>query len=740
MSEPLKRHWITQATNVPPAMLLRKDFDLPRPVRKATLRISGLGYFVAWINGQRVGDHVLDPAQSDYEVRTFCVTHDVTGLLAQGKNTIGAELGDGWFNQTRVRIYCECIALAYGSPRLWAELHVIHDDGSETVMGTDKSWKTSSGATRENNVYAGETFDARLVQRGWNTPDFDASSWEDVAVAVVDIAPLEEQLIPPIRVCETMRPVDIRKLGEGHFVVDMGRNFAGWARIAPRAPRGTEIRLRFAEMLGRDGNVDTATTGVFATRVEQIDTYICSGEEAERNETWEPSFTYHGFRYVEVTGWHGELTADDITGCVVHTDLQPAGHFECSDERLNAAHCLAVWTHINNVHSVPEDCPARERCGWLGDANVVAQYSMWNFHGKEFWEKYLGDIETSRSRNKGLPFYIAPGKRTCDTGTSDWAVTLVLLPWYVYRHYGDASVLERHWEGMHFLMQHFGKVAKDWLLTDGIGDHCHPTETPNAKKTTIAITSNAWFFRCARVMRDTAKVLGLGGYADLYDSWAQCINAALVENFWRDGSFGSQTANAMALAFGFAPDAPAAAAALADDVRRRDMHHDCGIFGIRYLFEELTHSGYGDLALAVMRGDTYPSIGYMLKQGATTLWEWWEDAPDDGRVQGVPSLNHPMMGGYDNWFFNTLAGIEPLEPGFKKITLVPHPIAGLDWVRCYHDCPYGRIVSEWSVEQDVFIWKVVIPQGTTAMVTLPFSREVCELDAGEHTFTESTKK
>jgi alpha-L-rhamnosidase len=704
-------------------------------IAAATLDICGLGYYEAWLNSRRVGDHLLDPAQTDYTVRVMVVRHDVTALVQPGENVLGVMLGDGWYNQHRV---WSAAQLAYGEPRLWAVLHCTHADGRETVVRSDATWRCSAGPVRENNVYAGETYDARREQPGWAAPGFDAGAWRPVHGMPAPGGRMELQTLPPIRAVETLRPVRIWPRGDATHLVDLGQNIAGWLRIRVVAPAGAEIRLRFAEALAHAGALDTTSTGVFATGVEQIDRYICRGD---RSEEWEPRFTYHGFRYVELCGWPGTPTADDLTGVVVQTDLPVAGGFACADERLNQLHRMALWTHRGNVHSIPEDCPARERCGWLGDANVVAEYSLWNFAGGSFWEKYLDDIESTRALHDGLPCNIAPGKRTCGAARPDWAAALIMLPWYLYVRGGGLAILRRHWDGMQRVLEHFGAGATDWLLGGGFGDWCDPGMVAEPK-TSPLLTTSMWFLRCAQVMTTVARLLEKNKDAARYAAWATHIRAAIIARFYDHarGSFGTQTADVLALQFDAAPAADAAriAHSLAADILAHDTHMTTGIMGVRYILEVLSRHGHGALAMALLHQDTYPSWGDMIARGATTLWECWGDEDVD-QHHGARSCNHPMMGGYDNWFYTTLAGIMPDEanPGFAHFLLMPLPPPGLAWVRAWHACPRGRIESAWRREGGEFCWEFSVPAGCTATVVLPFSRRRSVAAAGTHSLNES---
>jgi alpha-L-rhamnosidase len=721
------------------APMFRHEFNISDSVVSATMNICGLGYYEASINNQRVGDHVLDPAQTDYEERVFYVSYDTMEYLTTGKNCIGVMLGNGWYNQDRV---WGKKGFSYGQPKLICELHITLVNGNKIIIGSNGSWKCAPGPVTDNNVYAGECYNANLEHLGWDTINFDDSAWTNAVLASSPGGKMELQEMPPIRKIEDIQPINITLIGEGQYIVDMGQNFSGWARIQVNTDAGVEIRLRFAETIDIEGNIDTASTGLFATKVEQIDCYITKGTGVE---IWEPRFTYHGFRFVEVSGWPGDLSVENIIGVVVHTDLHLAGEFECSDERLNQLHRMVLWTHRSNIHGIPEDCPARERCGWLGDANMIAEFSMWNYQAKIFWEKYLGDIETTRSTNKGIPCNIAPGKRGEKSNANpDWAATLIMLPWYIYVQYGDSKVLNNHWKGMTTLMKYYKKSAKKWIITRGYGDWFDPGHISICTHTPPSLTSTFWFYRCAIVMKAAAKVLKISSKAEEYTNWAHRIKDSAIHKFFdpESGSFGSQTANSMALEFGIVPKGENSRIlkALVTDIKERNIHLSTGIMGVRFLFEVLTRHNYGDLALALMHQNSYPSFGDLISRGATTLWECWGEKEHD-KQHGARSLNHPMMGGYDNWFYNTLAGIrpDPTNPGFKHFFLAPHPISGLKWTRTYYNCPFGRITSDWSVSDGVLEWTIEVPQGTTATVSLPFTQQTKHLKPGQHKLKDIQK-
>jgi alpha-L-rhamnosidase len=755
--------WIaaSEALKADAAPFMRREFRLPdTEIASAELAICGLGYYEAWIDGRRVGDHLLDPAQTDYETRCLYAVHDVADLLRTGENAIGVILGNGFYNQTMVPEQYGWLGekMSYGPPCLWLRLEVESADGERHILTTDGLWRCTVGPILANNVYAGEEYDARLEIPGWAEPDFPGGAgWHPVRTVPGPGGRLEEQRMPPIRATVFLRPTAVTKPDCGRYVVDLGQNIAGWARIRVRGEAGTRISMRFAETINGDGSIDTASTGVFATSVEQTDVYTCRGDGFE---TWEPRFTYHGFRYVEIEGWPLESAPpepDDITGVMVHTDLPSAGNFSCSNSRLNKLHRMALYTHRSNLHSIPEDCPARERCGWLGDAHIVCEYSLYNFDGEAFWLKYLDDMETTRARFDGLPRNIAPGRRDAGRARPDWMAAMILIPWYIYLYRGKRNVLVKHRDGMCAVMEHFIENSEEGLLKGGYGDWFDPGEGPQPSHTPEELTTTIWFYECCRIMAETERILGHspGGKrngernSEEYEELRDTIRSALQKKYFDADrcSFGSQTADAMTLHYDLVPSGceQSAANAMADDIHTRGTSHTAGIMGIRYLFESLTEYGHGDRALTLMCQDAYPSFGNLIQRGATTLWEYWGE-PEVDKKCGPRSLSHSMMGGFDNWFYNTLGGIrpDPERPGFEHIILRPYPIQGLDWVSTYHDGPRGRIGSAWKWEDSPqsgngpasIVWEVTVPPDSTATAILPISRGELTLPPGTHRLQE----
>ena len=727
-------HWISAPAGLERegAPCFRKPFAFKPGWRTVRAFVCGLGYHVLTLNGVKADSRVLEPAQTEYPKRAIYSAYDVTGLLKPGSNTIGVILGNGWYNQDRV-----WGGMTYGRPVLRLRLEAEYPDGSRQAVVSDTSWQVAAGPVTSNNIYAGETYDARreLPESGVSAA---GARWQAAIKADGPSGQLICPSMPPIRAIRALAPAPPREVSPGVFVYDMQQNFAGWARLRVRAPAGVAVKMRFAEAIdAATGRIDTASTGVFATQVEQIDTYICRGSGLE---TWEPRFTYHGFRYVEVTGLPAGARPPTLEGVVVHTNVAPAGQFACSSAMLNRIHDTAVWTLVSNLHGLPTDCPARERCGWLGDSHACAEMAAMNFNMAGFWSKYVDDIDAGWVSER--PPAVVPGKRIAvASGPIDWGVAVVMLPWFRWLYYGDRAELERCYPRMRQFIQAVAKTAAAGIVSDGLGDWCPPGSVePTA--TPVPLTTTAWFAEAAQLTSKTATLLGRTEEARDFAQLAERSIVALRVRYYDASahSFGSQTADALALAFRLCPEADrqAVSDSLARDVAKHGMHHTTGIFGSRWLFDSLAAGGHGDTALAVLTQTTYPSIGHLFSLGATTFWECWGE-PELDKKWGARSLNHPMQAGYDAWFYQCLGGIrcDPEGPGFRRIILRPQLIDGLQWVRARHDSPHGRILSEWTMTGGAVRYHIRIPPNTSARVYLPRPAGTTITEGGRPTATVS---
>lgn len=706
-----------------PPPRFRKEFAISNPIRRARIAVCGLGYHELFLNGERVGDRRLDPGQTDYDKRALFVVHDVTAQVRQGANALGIVVADGFFNQEQT-----WGGMSYGPPTALACLRIEHEDGSVACLATDGNWRTAEGPVRAAHIYSGEEHDARLEQPGWDAPGFDDSAWDPAIESPGPGGRLEPMGMPPIRAVEEFEPVSLSFPCEGLAVYDLGQNIAGVARIRVEEPAGTRIVLRYAEALGPDGVPDYDSTGPQMTNFVQRDEFICKGGGVEE---FEPRFVYHGFQYVDVSGWSKRPGRGDLVGVALHTDAEEAGGFSCSDPFLEKVHKAAKWTLRGNMHSILTDCPARERCGWLGDAHVDAEMAIFNYDMAGFLAKYLRDIETSLGA-EGLPTMVAPGKRTCGSASPDWGCALPMIAWYQYLYYGDRAVLEEHYPSMARWVRHLDAISKDGIVESGLGDWCFPNpdgpEHPNPAHSPhheIPLSSTAYYYFNLRILSEASRALGRERDAEVFAARGRVVKEAFIGRFFDEGrkSFGSQTADSMALYLGLAPEEhhQAVADSLAADVRARGDHFTTGIHGFRHLFWALSEYGHGDAAMDCIHAEGYPGFKFLFGLGATTIWERWGEGWRPDRDFAFYSMNHPMQAGFDAWFFNGLGGISPSDedPGFKRILLQPHFVPGLESVDAWHRSIRGVVRSAWSRGPEGLAWRIEIPANTTALVFVP---------------------
>ncbi len=708
----LEAKWISSPEYETP--LFRKVFEIKKEIKKARAYICGLGYYELYLNGKKVEKNVLDPAQTDYEQRALYVTYNVEKHLTDGKNSIGIILGNGWYNQ----YFIWSRDFSYGKPAFILEIQIDYTDGTTEKILSDGTFKTARSPILNNNVYAGEEYDARLEIPGWQSLNFDDSNWKNAKWYGDPTRLLSPQTIPSIRKIKTLKPVAISEPQPNVFIYDMGQNFSGWAKLKVKAERGTKITLRFVERLHQDGTIDATTTGAQATKVIQTLTYICKGGA---EEIYEPRFTYFGFRYVEMTGYPGKPSLENLEGVVVHTDVQPTGNFICSDDMINKLHAAALWTQLTNLHGIPTDCPHREKCGWLGDAHITAEMTMYNFDMAQFWKKFVEDIETTR-RGK-LPYNIAPGKRLC-LDNPDWQVAFIIIPYFLYLYYGEEKVLKTHYAGMKQLADYLAEISENYIIKKGFGDWCEPG-TLNPKSTPVALTSTAFYFFAIKMMSKIADVIGKKDDANFFNELREKIKQAFINKFYdaKKNTFGSQCGNSMALYLKLFPkgDAEKIAAQLAKDVADNFNHHvSTGIFGTRYLFRALAEYGYEDVALKLLNQTSAPSLGHTFKLGMTTFVERLPMS-DANFYEQTSSLNHPMTGAFTAWFYQGIGGIVPDEnaPGFKHFYLKPQMTKVLNFADVEFDSPYGKIISKWKNAGGKFIWEIVVPENTRATVYFP---------------------
>jgi alpha-L-rhamnosidase len=726
-----------------PAPMLRREFDLDpdaAPITRATLYVTALGLYEVHINGSRVGDHVLAPEWTDYLRRVQYQAFDVTAHVGDGANAIGVQLADGWYageiGLTGLSPTGRSRAIYGRLPKLRLQLEIERSDGTRQVVTSDEHWRsTIDGPLRAADIMDGELYDASMEQDGWDRPGFDADGWTAVRIHDGIDVELDAQRNEPIRVTAERQPNAITEPRPGVYVFDMGQNMVGWCRIKVRGEAGTTVTLRHAEILQPNGMLYTTNLGGAA----QTDRFILAGRGVE---TFEPRFTYHGFRYVEVTGLSQRPAIEHLTGCVVHSDPPAAGRFECSSPMLNQLMQNINWTQRNNMHSTPTDCPQRsERMGWMGDILVFADAACFNLDMAAFYTKWLRDVRDAQAPDGRYPDFAPhpydPSARF--SGTAAWGDAGVFVPWSAYRNYGDVRLLAEHFDSARRWVDHIhernpdllwkhsrGNDYGDWLNGDTIELENWPRTGGEVPKEILA---TAFFARSTELVSRMASVLGRDEDAKHYGELAAGIrdafNAAYVSDEGEiDGD--TQAGYALALRFRLLPDRllDAAMVRLLAGIERYDGHLSTGFQSTLPLMFVLRDLGAIDTAYELLNRRTPPSWGYLIDQGATTIWERW-DGYVTGRglhSSGMNSFDHYAFGAVGEWMYRTIVGIEPDPevPAYKRFIVRPRPGGGLTWARGHHDSMHGRIACAWQIDdRRRMAMTVTVPANTTAEIHVP---------------------
>jgi alpha-L-rhamnosidase len=675
---------------------LRKEFALGAAVKRARAYVCGLGYHELRINGRKAGRSVLDPGWTTFDKRALYVTYDVTEMLRPGQNALGVILGQGWFK----------------SRALLLQLNVELADGSAMSVVSDTTWRAADGPILEDSIYDGESYDARRETPGWDRPGFDAAGWRAAESVKPPGGILSAQMMPAIEVVDTIIPLKMTNPAPGVYVFDMGQNFSGWARLRISGPRGTDIRLRFAELLYDTGLINQEN--LRSARAE--DHYILKGEG---EETWEPRFTYHGFRYVELAGYPGAPKLDTVRGRVVHSAVKPVGSFAASKPVLNDLQRIITWGQKTNLHSIPTDCDQRdERMGWMGDAQGTAEEAIMNFDMAAFYTNFLRDIRDVQDE-KGQITDTVPyiwGSRPADPA---WGTAYPLIAWYMYQYYGDTRVLADHYDGLKKYVEFLRSKSERGLLRySWYGDWVAVEKCPGE------VVSTFYYYYDVKVLSEAAKVLGKKEDAAAYAKLAEEIKAAFHKAYFdpKTGNYadGSQTANTLPLFLELAPDDARGRAwgRLFDDiVYTHASHLTTGIIGTKYIMELLTRMGNSDLAYDIAVQTTYPSWGYMIENGATTLWELWQKREGPS----MNSHNHPMFGSVGAWLYKALAGLTmaPDSVGFERLLFAPQMVRDLRHAAGSTVTVRGEVACAWSRTDRSVRVEVTVPVGSTAEVVIP---------------------
>ncbi len=706
-----------------PVHQYRKEFSTSKAITSARIYATTHGLYELYLNGKKVGDQLFTPGWTSYNKTLQYQTYDVTSMISKN-NSLAALVGDGWyrgyigFNGQR-NYYGDKLALL-------VQLRIEYADGSSETIVTDGSWKVSTGAIRESDIYNGEFYDASFETKGWKNTGFDDSSWQSVIERSLSKETLVAQQGVPVRAVEEIKAASKIETPKGELVYDLGQNMVGWAKVKISGQKGDTVRIRFAEVLDRDGNFYTANL----RSAKCTDTYVFA-EDGEVE--FEPHFTFHGFRYVEINGLKYQPAPEDITGIVIHSDMPSTGSFESNNELINQLQHNIRWGQKGNFLDVPTDCPQRdERLGWTGDAQVFSMTAGFNFNVAAFYSKWMRDFENDQSENGSIP-HVIPDVLRGSGGATGWADAVAIIPWTVYKIYDDTRILResypaiKKWIG--FMNERAG-ADHLWTGDPHFGDWLAYATTrsdyPGAT-TEKDLIATAYFYHTTILTAKIAEIIGKTEDAQHFRELAKEIKAAFVHEFIAPGGrlvSHTQTAYVLALSFGLVPAdrVDAAAAYLAADVEKFG-HLTTGFLGTPLLCQTLSAIGRDDLAFRLLMREKYPSWLYPVTQGATTIWERWDGQKPDGSFQdvGMNSFNHYAYGAIGQWLYSHVAGIsiDEQHPGYKHFQLAPHPGGGLYHVKASFESMYGTIRSEWKQEKGILVYSVEVPVNTSATVVLP---------------------
>ena len=728
--------WISDSRDVQNkvAPYFRKTFSVSKKVVSARAYIAVAGLYELSINGQKISNHRLDPMYTRFDRRTLYVTHDITRQLQEGKNAIGVLLGNGWYNHQSTAVWYFDKAPWRGRPTFCMDIRVKYADGTEGVISTDKDWKTAPSPVIFNSIYTAEHYDARLEQKDWNMPNFDDSAWKEVIFRSAPSTNIVAQALHPIRDVEAVSVKTMQKFDDRNYVFDLGRNIAGVTKITVRGAEGTTIKLKHGERLYENGLVDLSNIDVHYRPTDdsdpfQTDIFILNDKG---EETFMPKFNYKGFQYVEVTSDQPiELKKESLTGYFMHSDVPPIGHIQTSNPTINKIWAATNNAYLSNLFGYPTDCPQREKNGWTGDAQIAIETGLYNFDGFTIYEKWLADHRDEQQANGVLPSIIPSSGWGYEWANGpDWTSTVAIIPWQLYLFYGDKKPLIDNYENIKRYVDHITSIAPNGLTTWGLGDW-----VPVKSKSPVELTSTAYYFADAQILAKTAKMLGKNADFEQYLKLANKIQTAFNDKYLdkTTGIYGSglQTELSVPLYWGLVPDEfkSKVAANLAKRVEADNNHLDVGLLGTKAILNALSENGYADLAYKLAAQETFPSWGWWIVNGATTLYENWPiDAKSD------ISMNHIMFGEIGAWFYKGLGGIKP-DPdhvGFKNILLEPHFVDGLNTFDASFNAPTGKIESSWNKENGKVVYRVSVPPNATATLKLTL-REGQKLTENQNT-------
>lgn len=725
-----------QDVNYEPAPYFRKKFTTGKKIKSARAYIAVGGLYELYINGEKIGNHRLDPLYTRFDRRNLYVTYDVTGQLRNGDNAIGVLLGNGWYNHQSKAVWDFDRAPWRNRPAFCLDLRITYSDGSVETIPTDLSWKTSSGALVFNSIYTGEHYDARLEQKGWNTPDFDDSKWRGVGLRGVPSQNVVAQQVRPIRNVLTIPAKSVNKINDKTYVFDFGQNMAGVTNIKVSGEEGTEVRIMHGERLFDNGRIDMSNIDVYYRGDKekdpfQTDILVLSGGEDE----FMAKFNYKGFRYVEVTSDKPiELNQNSLTAFFMHSDVPASGEIKTSSELVNKLWWATNNAYLSNLMGYPTDCPQREKNGWTGDGHFAIETALYNFDGITVYEKWLADHRDEQQPNGVLPDIIPTGGWGYGTDNGlDWTSTIAIIPWNLYMFYGDSKPLADCYENIKRYVNYVDRTSPNHLTSWGRGDW-----VPVKSRSNKEFTSSVYFYVDTKILATAAKLFNKQDDYTYYTALAEKIKEAVNNKYLNKetGIYagGSQTELSVPLQWKIVPEDMIAKVAknLAKKVEEAGFHLDVGVLGAKAILNALSENGYPETAYKVAAQDTYPSWGWWIVNGATTLLENW-----DLKAERDISDNHMMFGEIGGWFYKGLGGIfpDPEQPGFKHIILRPNFVKELKYFEAKHDSPYGQIISKWEWNRKKINYEVVVPANSTATLYLPDyvkGDKVIKLEAGKH--------
>ena len=724
------------------ASYFRNEIDINKKIENAQAYICGLGYYELYLNGAKVGDHVLDPAPSNYDKQAYYVKYDITKEVAKGKNAFGIILGNGFYGQNiswNRDPESHKKGVSYGPPTVKMLVKVNYTDGTSTDFYTDENWKEATGPIVFNNIYGGDTYDANYELGNWNTVGFNDANWGNAKVASPKVKKISASQIPAIKKLKEFEPQKVFKAPDGNWIVDFGQNIAGWVKINVKEKKNQLIEIITTEALLTNGkDIFQGSTGGGANGMAQVYKYICKGNQ---EESWEPKFSYHGFRYAKIKGISQKPDANMIKAVLVATDIQETGSFTSSDALLNKMHSISKWTIVDNIHGIPEDCPHREKCGWLGDAHAFCEYALYNYDMYDFYKKYMEDIKTQMRPTKGhnnpeikfkVPTMIAPGKRTSTYAKIDWGVATMYLPWYNYKFYGDDAIIKDYYEPMKGLTDFYLNFkGENGIMQDGMGDWCPPLwdrrKNPSAMECDPIISANAYFYDVLKVMEKFAKINKDAAFESKMKTEKEALLKAFNKQYLveipntKHKWYQSQTATVQALQFDMVPEAEienVVNGLVHNIVEVKGGHHSTGIHGNRYIYTVLTENGHADLAYQILTTPEFPSQTYVKNSGFTTwperqfIWEEMEGPTN--------SLNHPMHSGFAAYFYESLGGIKSTteNAGFKVFTVNPEFPKTITSTSVVVPSPFGNIRNDWSLNDKTLGMNLTIPFNTKSKIIL----------------------